>query len=248
MSVTSDVTDGGVSLGAQVTTPGTPGTSSSVIAPPSRTVAARSQPSRPVSPVLGSAQCRSMVGGKCRASSPAKNPPTPAPRATIVRTPPTPPRTVSDVAQFRPQGSSFVVEPDGWSLPRVPTNVYSQAQEHTLSGQLLGWPVEVRFTPVAYHWDYGDGHRARSASGGGTWGGSQFSSTSTSHVYAQPGIYVISLTVEYRASFRFSGGTFQALAGSVNASGGSRQVEVCRVTPVLGDRGCDVSTLTGGRC
>lgn len=130
----------------------------------------------------------------------------------------------------------------------MPTNVYSQATEHTLAGQLLGWPVEVRFTPVAYHWDYGDGHRASLATPGGSWGDRQFSPTSSSHTYAEPGTYALSLTVEYRASFRFTGGTFQALAGSVSASGGSRQVEVLRVTSVLVDRGCNVDALRGGRC
>lgn len=247
-SVTTDVSQGTVTIGAEITRSGTPGATTTAPAPPSRTAPARTAPRRPSAPILGTSQCRTMIGGKCRASSPSKNPPPPAPRVSVVRTPPTPPRTINDVAQFRPSTSGFVLEPGSWSLPRVPTNMYALAGEQTVPGQLLGWPVEVRFTPAFYHWDYGDGARGSLSTPGGSWGSEQFSPTSTTHVYRSPGTYLISLNVEYRASFRFNGGNFQALSGTVTVSGGSQELEVFTVTPVLVDQGCDVSTLVAGRC
>ena len=141
-----------------------------------------------------------------------------------------------------------MIEPGSWSLPRVPTNMYATASEHTVPGQLLGWPVEVRFTPTAFHWDFGDGSGTTRGNAGSSWGDQRFSPTSTSHVYASPGVYRVSLTVEYRASFRFAGGSFSPLSGTLSAAAGSQSLEVFRVTPVLVDEGCDVSTLRSGRC
>lgn len=247
-TVTTEVSSGGVSVSAEVTRPGSPGSVTAAPIPPSRSTPQSASPRRPSAPVLGSAQCRSMVGGKCRASSPPKNPPAAAPRAPVVRTPPTPPSTIRDLAQFQPHGSAFVIEPGSWSLPRVPTNMFSTAAEHTVPGQLLGWPVEVRFTPVSFHWDFGDGSSISRSHGGSSWGDQRFSPTSTTHVYASPGVYRVSLSVEYRAAFRFTGGSFSALSGTVRASAGTQSLEVLRVTPVLVDEGCDVSMLRSGRC
>lgn len=246
-TVGTAVTSGGVTLSAEVTRPGTSGSTVAAPLPPSRSTPRTTAPPRPSVPVLGSSQCRSMVGGKCRASSPPKNPPA-ATRPPALRTPPTPPTTIRDLAQFQPQGSGFVIEPGSWSLPRVPTNLYSTASEHTLPGQLLGWPIEVRFTPIAFHWDFGDGSGGSRNSPGFSWGDQRFSPTPTSHVYARPGVYRVSLSVEYRASFRFAGGSFSALSGTVLSSAGSQTLEVFRVTPVLVDEGCEVATLRFGRC
>lgn len=192
-----------------------------------------------------------MLQGRCRASSPSRGPAaTPAPaRVVVPPRPPAAPSSVSDLAQFSPQGSSFVIEPGEWSLPRVPTNVYSTAAAHQVSGVLLGWPMEVRFTPVRFHWSFGDGARATHGQPGSSWGAEQFSQTPSSHVYAQPGTYQVSVVVDYDVAFRWQGQSgFTPVAGSISQPGGSRALEVLRVTPVLVDRGCAVSSLVNGRC
>ena len=160
----------------------------------------------------------------------------------------TPPQSLSDVAQFAPGGAGFVQEPTGWSLPLLPTNVFSTASATTESGELLGWPIEVRFTPVAYTWSFGDGTTRVDSSPGASWGTRQFSVTPTSHRYEISGDYRIGLEVTYEASYRFDGGAFQSLPGQITRSGGDKVVEVLSVTPVLVDRGCHSETLVAGRC
>jgi hypothetical protein len=150
-------------------------------------------------PVLGSAQCEIKIAGLCRGSSPARD--------VVEREEPTPPQSLSDVAQFAPGGAGFVQEPTGWSLPLLPTNVFSTASATTESGELLGWPIEVRFTPVAYTWSFGDGTTRVDSSPGASWGTRQFSVTPTSHRYEISGDYRIGLEVTYEASYRFDGGS-----------------------------------------
>jgi hypothetical protein len=127
-------------------------------------------------------------------------------------------------------------------------NLFSTAQSITESGELLGWPIEVRFTPVSYRWSMGDGATRSGSNPGNSWGSRQFSTTATSHVYELSGDYLVSHWVTYEASYRFDGGSFVSLPGQITRSGGQRIVEVLSVTPVLVDRGCHAETLVSGRC
>jgi hypothetical protein len=259
VAVTSEVTDSGVSLGATVTSPGSTGTSGS-----SGSSSGQSSDSSPTlagpptvwtppprrDPVLGSATCTVIIQGSCRGSSPPKNPPVTDPDTSVWTAPtaPTPPTSISDLAAFQPAGSTIQIEPGWWSLPRVPTNMYSTAGVDIQAGELLGWPIQVRFTPQAYRWSFGDGSFARRSSSGGSWGSAQFSPTSTSHTYPAPGLYSLGLTIEYSVSYRFEGGAFVDLPGVVTKSVGSANLQVLRVSPVLANQGCVVSDLRKGRC
>lgn len=224
------VTAEGVTVSGTQVTPGTPGSG----------YRGTWSPPPPRDPVLGSAQCEIKIAGLCRGTSPS--------REVVEREEPTPPQSLSDVAQFAPGDASFVQEPAGWSLPLLPINVFSTAQGTTESGELLGWPIEVRFTPVAYRWSFGDGATRVSSSPGSSWGSRQFSTTAVSHVYELSGDYQVSHSVTYRASYRFDGGSFVSLPGEITRSGGQTTVEVLSVTPVLVDRGCHAETLVSGRC
>jgi hypothetical protein len=197
-------------------------------------------PPPPRDPVLGSAQCEVKIAGLCRGTSPS--------REVVEPAAPTPPSSLSEVAQFAPGNASFVQEPAGWSLPLLPMNVFSTAQGTTESGELLGWAIEVRFTPVAYTWSFGDGATRVSSRPGSSWGSKQFSATSNSHAYELSGDYQVSHWVTYEASYRFDGGSFVSLPGQITRSGGQRTVQVLSVTPVLVDRGCHSETLVSGRC
>jgi hypothetical protein len=203
--------------------------------PPGRTV-----PQPPRNPVLGSDDCQITIGGRCRASSPPKITPTtpapPTPSAPAPPTPPSPPRSASELGSFRPENPGLRVEPGSWSMPRLPTNFVARAHTHTRSGELAGWPVEVRFTPHRYHWSFGDGHRVSWSQPGKTWsawGRQQFDPTPTSHVYRTPGTYTASLRVEYRVEFRFVGQSFERLSGTVSAAAGSSRIRVLTVSPLL---------------
>ena len=119
------------------------------------------------------------------------------------------------------------------------TNMVAQARSPTVSGELLGWPVDVRFRPVAFHFDFGDGQGRSTTDPGSSWnsrGAPQFSATSTSHRYATPGGYQVGLRVDYRVELRFDGGAFDDLEGFVSANAPAQYVEVLTVSPLLVDR------------
>ena len=249
VSITTEVTEQQVTLGAGVTIPGTElGTTQASDPRPLAplTPGAPWSPPPRRDPVLGSSQCVNIVSGSCRGSSPAKNP-VQAEVAVPVASP-IPPTSLSDLASFSPSGSSIVVEPGWWSLPRVPTNIYTRASVDTQPGELLGWPIEVRFTPQAFNWSYGDGVTRRTSGPGGSWGGAQFSSTATSHTYSSPGNYSLSLSVEYALSYRFPGEAFVSIPGTITQNQGTARVQVLRVSPVLTEAGCPPSSLVDGRC
>jgi hypothetical protein len=74
----------------------------------------------------------------------------------------------------------------------------------------------VRFTPVSWHWSYGDGAEASHPYPGATWsaqGIPEFYPTATSHVYAERGTYSIDLDVDFGAEYRFAGGPWVGIAG-----------------------------------
>lgn len=241
--ISSSVGPEGVTLGVTVTTPGTAGSSVSV--PGSSVFSSPRIPQPPRNPVLGSRQCSIILAGLCRGQSAPKNPP---PRATRVQRAPTPPTQVSDLVAFQPLPPGIVIEPGSWSLPRVPTNIFSNTGVQTHAGTLLGWPIEVRFSPQTFHWTYGDGGSSTKSGSGSSWGANQFEATSTSHVYAVPGTYTVTLEVDYSVSYRFDQGGFVGLAGTVRRSGPPATLQVLRVGSVLVDEGCAPGPLVQGRC
>jgi hypothetical protein len=181
---------------------------------------------------LGSSECELKLAGLCRAQAPAK--PTAAEKTEA--TPPTPPSHASQLKGFRPDTPSIAIEPSAWSLPTLAVNIYARAERHRVNGELLGWPVVVRFTPVAFHWNYGDGTGRSLTSAGSSLsaqGKQQFDATQTSHVYRRPGVYTVSLQVDYRVEFQFDGGSFRDIKGVVSARASSRAIEVLTVSPLL---------------
>jgi len=236
LSITTDVSGGGVSVGASTSTPGTVGSTSGS--------GARSSwpPPPPREPVLGSSECQVKISGYCRAASPSKNQP------QVVKTPPTPPTSARDLESFRPGSPAIVIEPGGWSIPRLPTNMYAVIGESRETGELLGWPIQVRFTPAQYLWGYGDGASATHSVAGGSWNGAQFSATTTSHTYSRPGQYRVSLQVGFEVAYRFDDGEFVGIPGMVWQAAAEQNLQVLTVTSLLVDQGCSPRALTEGRC
>lgn len=110
------------------------------------------------------------------------------------------------------------MEPSGWMVVGLHANFFGSAERQVLAGTVLDAPAGVRFTPVSYSWDFGDGQSLMSSSPGSTWaslGLSEFSPTATSHVFSEPGVYKIRLTVIFGAEYRFGADAFIPLAGTV---------------------------------
>nr|WP_169582850.1 hypothetical protein [Microbacterium sp. MF43] len=149
--------------------------------------------------------------------------------------------TLADLASFRPARPSLSGEPAGFGVVGMPANLVATASEQTIPGTVLGWDVTVRFTPVAFAFDHGDGTSAVASTGGATWedlGQAQFTPTATSHAYGRRGTYDVSVTVRYEASVDFGSGTWRPVPGYVTASAGGYAVEVVEVRTALVERTC----------
>ena len=137
-----------------------------------------------------------------------------------VTNPPEPDREVtwSDIARFRPTPEVDHMQPNGWMVVGLPTNFYATGGVRVVTGELLGYPASVRFTPVRWHWNYGDGDRASKSERGSTWSSQnarEFDTTRTSHVYDRAGTYYIDLDVDYTAEYRFAGGGWVSIDGTL---------------------------------
>ena len=171
------------------------------------------------------------------------NPSTPAPapfRDPFIITQ-LPAVALSDIAAFRPDAAVDHSEPSGWTVAGLDTNFYATGGASTRDGTLLGLPASVRFTPVAWHWDYGDGTRASRGAGGASWsalGIPEFDPTATSHVYEQYGTYDIDLDVDYAAEYRFAGGPWLGITGVLSLPANRLSITVGNAQTVLVDRDC----------
>lgn len=150
--------------------------------------------------------------------------------------------TLTDIASFVPRAAVQYMEPDGWMVVGLPTNFYAEIAPHVVSGELLDQPADVRFTPVLYGWDYGDGTLATHTTPGATWaaqGVAEFEQTTTGHTYTSPGAYTITLTVAYTAEYRFAGGSWTSIAGALELPANPlRATAVDDAVTVLVDRDC----------
>lgn len=134
---------------------------------------------------------------------------------------PAPVVTISDLARFLPASAALHVEPDGWAVVGVPANFTADASAVTVAGELLGQTAEVRFTPQAYRFDYGDGSSRTSATAGSSWaalGQEELTETPTSHVYRSRGAVRAQVTVVYSAQYRVAGGPWIGVAGAVSGT------------------------------
>ena len=147
--ISADIDADHVTLGATQVTPGSPGVRSATPAQDAPVPPAPAPPA-PVSTQVSTggtsasgirmprptprpvSQCEVIVANRCRQSSPSKD------SRELVVSEPIAPTSVSDLVSFSPATGSLVVEPGSWSLPRLPTNVYSRAGESTKRGNSWG--------------------------------------------------------------------------------------------------------------
>jgi hypothetical protein len=126
--------------------------------------------------------------------------------------------TINDLRNFPASPGTDHMEPDGWMIVGLSTNFYSVVGIETVEGTLLGQPATVRFTPISWHWTYGDGTAATRSTPGATWaaqGIPEFDPTATSHVYSTAGRYFIDLSITFTADYRFAGGNWTRVVGTI---------------------------------
>jgi hypothetical protein len=141
--------------------------------------------------------------------------------------------TIRDVAEFAPEVPGDVMEPGpGIAVRRLPANFISQAGQVVVDGALLGRPASVRFTPVGFGWDTGDGGRVESVTPGATWERlrvKELSDTATSHRYAERGYYDVQPTVTYAAEYRFDGSGWIPVEGTLEVAGDPYRIRIVTV-------------------
>lgn len=155
----------------------------------------------------------------------------------------TPGITIRDVASFRPELAVLRSEPDGWAVRGLDANILATGGSSIRTGELFGVTAEVRFTPVAYTFDYGDGSAPlNTATPGATWealGLAEFDPTATSHVYDSAGTYTVTLLVDYAAEYRVGGGDYILIPGTLAIPSTPIQIVVAdSATTALVDRSC----------
>ncbi|WP_445442198.1 hypothetical protein [Clavibacter sp. km1a] len=169
-------------------------------------------------------------------AQPPVKPADPAPAA-----PADPGVTLEDVAQFVPRSASIRSQPNGWALVGAPVNLLTDASAQVVDGTLLGRPAQVRFVPVSFTWDHGDGTSTTVQGPGSSWrqlGQQDFTPTDTSHVYPSVGDRQISLTIAYSPSYRFDGGGWQQIPGTLPVVSGPVTLHVLQGSTVLVGGAC----------
>jgi hypothetical protein len=143
--------------------------------------------------------------------------------------PATPSVTISDLVKFTPPGTPITIEPYYIGIVGLPSNfVATTSGVYNTSGKLFGKTVQVRFTPDLHRFHYGDGTTKTVATKGRTWaslGVSQFTKTTTSHVYTARRIYTARVDILYTARVNFGNGWLN-VSGHVTARGPERQIQI----------------------
>lgn len=229
-TIDAGIRDGGVTIGGVVTSPGSPGTGN-------RNGTGQT-PGGTNCPTIGN-RC---IGDRNGTAIPA----VPAASAGPFRDgyTVTAPVTLRDLVNFRPVPGVDHMEPNGWIVIGLDTNFYAVVGVQVQDGQLLGQPASVRFTPVRYHWTYGDGSAASHASGGDTWaarGITEFDPTSTSHVYRVAGTYNIDLVIDFAAEYRYAGGAWTPIFGVIPVPANRLEATAGAAKTVLVERDCTAS-------
>jgi hypothetical protein len=115
--------------------------------------------------------------------------------------------------QFRrlplPPGLVHVQPGNGRTLVNVPTNVYVDAQTAILPTTVIGVPIRVRATPIAFDWTFGDGRRLHTADPG-----APYPDLRTTHTYIAPGTLTLALTTTYRGEYSVNNGPWIPINGT----------------------------------
>lgn len=138
--------------------------------------------------------------------------------------------SISDVQRLVTDAGQISISPGrGWVYVNKPVYFSTDAVAHNRQIFVLGLPVTVHLTPVAYTWDPGDGSASFTTTDpGGTW-----PDGSASHSYLKArGNLTVGLSVEWSATFTVQGTTYP-VSGTTIASTVSPVFETREAEAVL---------------
>ena len=159
-----------------------------------------------------------------------------------------PPITITDLARFAPDGTLLTGEPDNVGVAGLPTNFVADASVQTVTGELFGYPISVRFTPAAFDFAFGDGATLTTTTGGQSWDAldqAQFTPTDTSHTYAERGTYTARVNVRYTAEVDFGIG-WLPITGEVTSPGAPQEVRIFEAHTALVAHTCQQAPSSPG--
>lgn len=108
-------------------------------------------------------------------------------------------------------GTSLLAPPGGQALVNLAVHVHADAQVQVLPTVVQGAAVQVRATPVAYAWDFGDG----ASTGPSPDPGAAWPEAGHEHAYAVPGPRAVAMSTTYAGEFSVAGGPWQPIDGQV---------------------------------
>jgi hypothetical protein len=152
-----------------------------------------------------------------------------------------PPVTLDDLASFAPVEGAPHMEPSGWSVAGLPTNFWITTSSHVVDGELFDRPASVRFTPAAARYSYGDGTAAVRTPLGSSWaaaGAAEFSSTATSHTYANTGVYTVTVGVDFTVEYSYNGSTWVPVEGTLTSTPPPLTAQIVRANTVIVGADC----------
>lgn len=117
---------------------------------------------------------------------------------------------------------------NGRTLVNFATNFYTDADPFDRSLTLLGQQVDLRITPSAFTWRYGDG-----ATASGSDPGAAYPDLRVTHKYQRRGTVRPSVDTTYSATYRVNGGAWRDVPGTVTIAGPSVALDVLTATPTL---------------
>lgn len=171
------------------------------------------------------------------------------PGREVVEVEETEPITLVDIARFEAHSGQNVMEPEGWAVTGLHANFYSTVKRHIVEGELLGNPALVRYTPVAWHWNFGDGSSLDGDTAGASWDDleqPEFSRTETSHVFDETGAREITLTIDFTAEYSFTGSEWVAIDGQVETAAEPIEAKVGTAKTVLVSGACSAGSNAPG--
>jgi hypothetical protein len=149
--------------------------------------------------------------------------------------------TLDDLASFAPVEGAPHMEPTGWSVAGLPTNFWITTSSHVVDGLLFDRPASVRFTPAAARYSYGDGTAAVRTPLGSSWaaaGAAEFSSTATSHTYANTGVYTVTVGVDFTVEYSYNGSTWVPVEGTLTSTPPPLTAQIVRANTVIVGADC----------
>ena len=151
------------------------------------------------------------------------------------------PITLNDIKAFTPVVGVSHMQPKGWMVVGLDANFFVTGGASVKNGELLGFDASVRFTPVRWRWNFGDGDGATRASPGASWAAQnieEFDATPTSHVFDQAGTYTINLEIDYSVDYQFNGSGWVPIEGILTVASNDLVATAGTAKTVLVDRNC----------